>query len=109
MLFSVVFRDYLWALAVLGARMQYRTFYPWAFGLRIAAVLLLLACFGCASNPQGSSWWLADTNKYDRYYGRLPPPGLKNGMSLEELQALFGPNMHAASAMGTSETYTVDR
>jgi hypothetical protein len=75
----------------------------------IVAILCSLGVAGCASNPTGSNWALADFNKYDRNYAAFPTDQLKIGMSKAEAQAMFGPNMRRVSAEPSAETYVVDK
>jgi hypothetical protein len=79
------------------------------FRCGIAAILFAICVVGCASNPQGSNWALADINKYDRNYAAFPTDRLKIGMSKAEAQAMFGANMKPVSAEPTAETFVVER
>lgn len=53
----------------------------------LITTLLLLG--GCASNPGGSSWALADFNKYDKNYAPFPTKQLAIGSSKNEILSLF--------------------
>ena len=75
----------------------------------IIASLFALGAVGCASNPEGSNWALADLNKYDRNYASFPTDRLKIGMSKAEAQAMFGANMKRVSEEPTAETFVVER
>ncbi|MHB2168029.1 hypothetical protein [Alsobacter sp. R-9] len=67
-----------------------------------------LVCAGCQS-PQGSTWAMADFNKYGLYYDEFPTASLSIGMSTASLRSLFGQNMKAVEAGPSGTVYAVDR
>ncbi len=70
--------------------------------------LLMVALAGCQS-PQGSTWAVADFNKYGLYYDEFPTETLQIGMSMSSLRGLFGPHMKSVEAGPTGTVYAVDR
>src|SRR5688500_4572118 len=79
--------------------------------LSAIAICALAGCVGCASNPAGSNWALADFNKYDRNYQPFPIQRLRIGMAKNEVLALLpaGANVSLMSAGSGGETYTAER
>lgn len=78
--------------------------------MRIALLILVaLSATGCATNPQGSNWALADFNKYDRNYSAFPTDRLAIGMPKAQVLPFFGDNLHRVSAEATTETFVVER
>jgi hypothetical protein len=64
--------------------------------LSLFVVLFMLG--GCASNPSGSSWAVADFNKYDKNYAPFPTKQLSIGMSKNEVLALLGSDYELVEA-----------
>jgi hypothetical protein len=64
--------------------------------LSLFFVLLMLG--GCASNPSGSSWAVADFNKYDKNYAQFPTKQLSIGASKNEVLALLGSDYELVEA-----------
>ncbi len=59
---------------------------------------MLLTLGGCASSPTGSSWALADLNKYDKNYAPFPTKQLSIGAPKNEVVALLGPDYELVEA-----------
>lgn len=55
----------------------------------LAVPVMFVALSGCASNPAGSSWAVADFNKYDQNYAAFPTSQLTIGASKQETMSLF--------------------
>lgn len=75
---------------------------------RIVFTALALLCAGCASNPSGSNWAVADFNKYGLNYAPFNVDRLQPGAPLAEIKALY-PSATRIAAGPNSETYSVDR
>lgn len=61
-------------------------------------LVVLLSVVGCASNPSGSSWAVADYNKYDKNYAPFPTKQLSIGASKDQVFALIGPDYELVEA-----------
>ncbi len=57
------------------------------FGMKTALILIALISSGC--NPTGSSWLVADFNKYDYNYSRFPTENITVGLSKQQLRAVM--------------------
>jgi len=64
--------------------------------LPLFVVLLMMG--GCASNPSGSSWAVADFNKYDKNYEPFPTSQLSIGASKDGVLALLGSDYEPVEA-----------
>jgi hypothetical protein len=64
--------------------------------LPILALVALLS--GCASNPSGSSWAVADFNKYDKNYAPFPTKQLSIGAPKTEVISLLGSDYELVEA-----------
>lgn len=69
----------------------------------LAAIVSILALYGCTSNPPGSSWAVADFNKYDQNYGEFPTERLVIGASKQETLALFNYQYETVEASSEHE------
>ena len=69
-------------------------------------LIVALALNGCASNPNGSNWALADLNKYDSNYAPFPTEQLSIGASKEEVTALLGADYSLVEASSQYEVLT---
>ena len=64
--------------------------------LSLLVVLLMLG--GCASSPSGSSWAVADFNKYDKNYAPFPAKQLSIGASKDQVLSLLGSDYELVEA-----------
>lgn len=69
----------------------------------LVPVLLILALSGCASNPPGSSWAVADFNKYDQNYADFPTNRLVIGASKQDTLSLFNYQYETVEASSEHE------
>ena len=65
--------------------------------LLLPTLLLALSISGCAS-PRGSTWAVADFNKYDKNYASFPTHKIQIGKSKFELVKLFGTSFNIVEA-----------
>lgn len=77
--------------------------------MRFALLIVMLALGGCATNPEGSNWGLADLNKYGKNYAPFPTDRLQIGMPKAAVVAMFGGSMQRVAAEPTAETFVVER
>lgn len=61
-------------------------------------VILALLLSGCASNPSGSNWALADFNKYGKNYSPFPTTQLSINDSKSEVLSLLGSDYELVEA-----------
>ncbi len=64
----------------------------------LTILVLVVLVSGCASNPSGSSWAVADFNKYDKNYSSFPTKQLSIGASKSEVVTLLGPDYELVEA-----------
>lgn len=69
----------------------------------LAIPIIFLALSGCASNPPGSSWAVADFNKYDQNYAAFPTSELIIGTSKKETISLFNYGYETVEASSEHE------
>ena len=61
-------------------------------------LLLAILLTGCASNPKGSSWLVADFNKYGKNYAPFPTNQLDIGMTKSDLLSVLGADYEIVEA-----------
>ncbi len=72
------------------------------------AAIAVLAGTGCAS-PRGSSWAVADFNKYDLNYEPFPTEQLRIGQSKGDALRVLGPKFKTIEASEEGEVLSWDR
>ena len=80
-----------------------------------ASVALVLVAFllqGCASigkNPEGSEYWYADYNKYDKNYADFPTADLRIGQTSDEIIEMLGSDFNVIEATSDYRVIAYDK
>lgn len=69
----------------------------------LAALVMFLTISGCVANPPGSTWAVADMDKYDHNYAPFPTSKLIIGSSRQETTSLFNYGYETIEASSARE------